>query len=138
MTLHSALEDLRATTLGAISGTLRKLEYLAGLRGPRGTYSHWGLARIHGELAASKALEEEHHSLISTVLGTPIQSLLQDVEAASQIEQISPVQYVAKLKEEPGLLPPNPGAGSAQHLSSVLDALLSLLRHRRGANRPVS
>src|ERR1700690_3234141 len=65
MTLNSALADLRATTLKAISGTLRKLQYLAGLRDAAGTYTHWGLARVHGELAATKALAEEHRSLVS-------------------------------------------------------------------------
>jgi hypothetical protein len=138
MTLHSALEDLRTTTLDAISGSLRKLEYLAGLRSARGTYDHWGLARVHGNQAAKKALEEAHHSLVSTVLATPIPLLLEDVEQSSQLERITPAQYVARLKQEPGLLPPNPGAGSREHLSSVLDALSSLIRNRRRANRPVS
>jgi hypothetical protein len=138
MTFHSALEDLRTTTLDAISGTLRKLEYLAGLRSSRGTYDHWGLARVHGESAAKKALEQEHRLLVSTVLATPIQLLLEDVDQSSHTEQITPTQYLARLQRDPRLLPPNPGAGSAQHFSSVLHALSSLVRNRRGANRPTS
>ena len=138
MTFHSALEDLRATTLDAISGSLRKLEYLAGLRGVRGTYDHWGLARVHGELAAKKAIEQEHHLLVSTVLATPIQLLLEDVEQSSRLERITPAQYLARLKRDPRLLPPNPGAGSEEHLSSVLDALSSLVRNRLGATHLVS
>ncbi len=138
MTLHSALEDLRCTTLDAISGSLRKLEYLAGLRGARGTYDHWGLARVHGQLAAAKAIEQEHRSLISSVLATPIQLLLEDVEQSSQLEQITPAQYVARLKRETWLLPSNPGPGSKEHFNSVLDALSSLTRNRLGANHLVS
>ena len=138
MTLHSALEDLRLTTLDAISGSLRKLEYLAGLRSTRGTYDHWGLVRMYGELAAKNALEQEHRSLVSTVLATPLQFLLEDVEQSSRVQQITPTQYLVRLKLEPGLLPPNPGAGSEEHLSSVLDALSSLLRNRRAANHLVS
>jgi hypothetical protein len=138
MTLHSALEDLRQTTLDAIAGSLRKLEYLAGLRSSRGTYDHWGLARVHGELAAKKALEQEHRLLVSTVLTTPIQVLLEDVKQSSQLEQMTPTQYLARLQRKPGLLPPNPGAGSEQHLSSVLHALSSLVRNRAGANRLIS
>jgi hypothetical protein len=138
MTLHSALEDLRNTTLDAISGSLRKLEYLAGLRTTGGTYDHWGLARVHGELAAKKALEEEHHLLISTVLATPIQLLLEDVEQFCRLERITPAQYLARLRRERRLLPPNPGAGSEEHLSSVLDALSSLIRNRRSANHLTS
>lgn len=138
MTFHSALEDLRATTLDAISGSLRKLEYLAGLRSSRGTYDHWGLARVHGESAANKVIEEEHRLLASTVLATPIQLLLEDVEQSSQLERVTPAQYVAKLERDPRLLPPNPGAGSEEHFSSVLHALSSLVRNRRGASRPTS
>jgi hypothetical protein len=138
MTFHSAREDLRAITLDAISGSLRKLEYLAGLRGTQGTYDHWGLARVHGELAAKKALEQEHRSVISTVLATPIQLLLEDVEQSSREEQISPSQYLARLKGGHGLLPPDAGAGSEEHLSSVLDALSSLVRNQVGATRPIS
>jgi len=36
MTLKSALEDLSRTTLEAVVGCLRKLEYLAGLHEPKG------------------------------------------------------------------------------------------------------
>jgi hypothetical protein len=138
MSLHSALEDLRSTTLDSMSGSLRKLEYLAGLRSARGTYDHWGLARVHGELAAKKAIEEEHHLLVSTVLATPLQLLLEEVERSSQLEQLTPTQYLARLKGEPGLLPANPGAGSEEHLSSVLDALSGLLRNRLAATHRVS
>ena len=138
MTLYSALEDLRKTTLDAVSGSLRKLQYLAGLRSGCGTYDHWGLARVHGELAAKRALEEEHHLLVSIVLSTPIQMLLIDVEKSSQLEQITPAQYVERLREDPQLLPPNPGAGSREHLNSVLDALSGLVRNRPGANHLIS
>jgi hypothetical protein len=126
MTLNSALEDLRATTLKAISGTLRKLQYLAGLQDAAGTYTHWGLARVHGELAATKALAEAHRSLVSTVLSTPIEGLIADVERCSELAGLPPQEFVEQLARGPSLLPPEPGAGAAQHLSSVLHALSSL------------
>ncbi len=132
------MEDLRTTTLDAISGSLRKLEYLAALRTLEGNYYHWGLARVHGELAAGKALEQEHRLVVSLVLATPIQLLLEDIEKSCRIDQMTPMQYLAKLKSEPGLLPPNPGAGSEEHLSSVLDALSSLVRDQQGATHLVS
>ena len=109
MTLHSALEDLRSTTLSAISGSLRKLEYLARLRDRRGHYDHWGLARVHGEFAAAKALEQEHRLTAATVLTTPIQAFLEDMEQSSRMEQMTPVQYLTRLKQDTELLPPNPG-----------------------------
>jgi hypothetical protein len=138
MTLHSVLEDLRITTLDSIPGSLRKLEYVAGLRTTRGNYYHWGLARVYGEEAAGKALEDEHRSLISAVLATPIKLLLEDVERSSHLDHITPTQYLARLKRDPGLVPPNPGAGSEAHLSSVLDALSSLVRNQQGATHLVS
>jgi hypothetical protein len=138
MSRNSALQDLRATTLRAISGTLRKLEYLAGLRDAQGTYTHWGLARVHGELAATRALEEEHRLLISKILSTPLQRLLADVEKSSELAGVTPPAYLEHLKKQTALLPPEPGGGSERHLNSVLEALSSLTKSRAGATRPTS
>src|SRR5271165_1702204 len=120
MTFHSALEDLRATTLKAVSGSLRKLEYLAGLRNSAGNYSHWGLARVHGELAANRALEQEHRLVVSKILSTPLQRLLADAEQASGHNGLSPADYVEGLLQRNRLLPAQPGAGAERHLNSVL------------------
>lgn len=138
MTLNSAREDLRATTLKAISGALRRLEYFAGLRNAKGTYDHWGLARVHGELAAENALEQEHRSLMSSILSTPIHRLLIDARHSSQATGTTPLTFLERLTNEPGLLPPDPGAGSARHLSSVLHALSGLAKVPPDAIRPVS
>src|SRR5262249_11251795 len=128
MTLNSALEDLRATTLIALSGTLRKLRYLAGLRDASGNYRHWGLERVHGEPAAAKAIGEEHRLLVSEVLSTPIHELLADVEENSQQDGVPVEVYVQKLSRDSKLLPPEPGPGTEKHLNSVLYALSSLTR----------
>lgn len=142
MTLNSALEDLRDTTLRALTGTLRKLRYLAGLRDESGNYQHWGLSRLHGEPAAAKAMVEEHRLLVSEVLATPIQQLLADVEESSLGDGVSAENYVDKLTHETGLLPPQPGPGTEKHLNSVLCALSSLTKtkaaEKPGANPPVS
>jgi len=140
MTLKSALEDLSQTTLGAISGCLRKLEYLGGLRKLRGEYWHWGFNKLHGEAAARKAFQEAHRTVVSEVLSTPLQTLLIDVESSSRNSGVNSEHFLASLdrkKEE--LLPSNPGAGSARHLSSVIHALLGLERSRNpNATHPVS
>jgi len=140
MTLKSALEDLSQTTLDAISGCFRKLEYLAGLRRVRGDYWHWGFSKVHGESTARRALLEAHRSTASDVLSTPLRALLYEVEASSAESGLDPAEYLENLKkQEESLLPPNPGAGSARHLSSVLFALLGLERNRRrNATRRVS
>ncbi len=137
MTLHSALEDLRSTTLSAISGIFRKLEYIAGLRNSKGDYGHWGLARVHGA-AAEKALEQEHRQIMTIVLTTPISVLLEDVQKSSEDEQLTPAQYLAKLEGQKALLPSNPAPGSERHLNSVLHALSALVTHQSDANRPIS
>jgi len=139
MTLKSAFEDLSQTTLEAISNCLGRLEYLGGLRKSRGDYSHWGFSKVHGELPAKKALREAHRSAVSEVLTTPLRRLLEDVEVSSEKSGIDPEQYLDGLmRKEEELLPKDPGAGSARHLSSVLHALLGLERNRRSASRRVS
>lgn len=137
MTLSSAVEDLRSTTLKTIQGGLRKLEYLAGLRAGGGTYTHWGLARVHGELAASKALAEEHQLVTSHVLSMPIRNLLEDLEESSQQAGMPAAAYVERLSGQgTSLLPSQLCSGAELHLSSVLRALSCLLKaHPPSANR---
>lgn len=132
MTLISALEDLSHTTLEAVAGCLRKLEYLAGLRAREGTYSHWGLGKVYGRTTANKALGTAHREVVSEVLSTPLGTLLEDVEKSSSLAGIAPERYLEDLAQRDGtLLPSDPGAGSARHLRSVLHALLGLERNRR-------
>jgi|SRR5580698_3169346 hypothetical protein len=138
MTLISALEDLQETTLRAIAGCLRKLEYVGGLRNQEGTYTHWGLVRVHGERTAEKALAEAHRELLSEVLSTPLRNLEQDAAESSELAGVPAKLYLERLTGRSSqLLPTNPGAGSARHLSSVLHALSSLLPHQTpGASPP--
>ena len=128
MTLYSALEDLQETTLRAFTGCLTKLEYLSGLRDKQGIYDHWGLTRVHGDLAAKRALTRAHRSLLSKVLAMPFRSLLEDARQSSAAAGVSPAAYAERLAAT-NLLPHEPGAGSARHLSSVLHALSSLLKN---------
>jgi hypothetical protein len=138
VTLKSALEDLSQTTLNAIAGCLRRLEYLAGLRSQGGEYVHWGFRKTYGRANAHKAIETAHHQAVSEVLSTPLGSLLQDVEISAAGVEVE--AYLEKLSEtSTGLLPKDPGPGSARHLSSVLHALLRLERNpERNATRQAS
>lgn len=134
MTFKSAFEDFRETTLQAISGCLRRLDYLSGLRARTKPeeYDHWGLARIYGDLQSQKALSEAHQSLISEVLSTPIPTLLMDAQNSSEMAGIPAATYLEKLRDRgEALLPVTPGAGSARHLNSVLSALSGLVKHRK-------
>ena len=140
MTLKSAFEDLSRTTLEALNGYLRKLEYLAGLRESKGDYSHWGFSKVYGEQPARKALTVAHRSAVSEVLSTPLRDLLEDAESACEREGVATEDYLRNLSQKPdALLPSEPGAGSARHLNSVLRALLGLERNReRNAIRRAS
>ena len=140
MTLKSALEDLSRTTLEALSGCLRRLEYLAGLRKPKGDYKHWGFSKVYGEISAKKALTSAHRAVVSEVLSTPLRNLEDDVLSSSHEAGMGPEQYLERLtRQQRELLPKDPGAGSARHLSSVLRALLGLQRAReRNATRRAS
>lgn len=132
MSLLSALEDLQTTTLTAIAGSLRRLEYLASLRKQDGSYSHWGLNRIYGEARARRALADAHRAQLSVILATPIRNLEKDVRESSDEAGLLPKAYLQRLlSDSTQLLPPNPGAGSSRHLSSVLHALSSLQRTRK-------
>jgi len=132
MTLFSAQEDLQATTLKAINGCLRRLEYVAGLRDKDGKCTHWGFVRIYGESAAARALTEVHNQELSRVLSTPIQKLETDLRMSSEQAGTSEINYLEGLsRRSVSLLPPAPGAGSERHLNSVLHALSSLQKVRR-------
>jgi hypothetical protein len=132
MTLKSAFEDLRETTLQAISGCLRKLEYVSSLRHKREDYVHWGLGRVYGDPQANKALTQAHRTLVSQVLSTPIRELVEDINLSSGVAGLPPSTYLERLRKRGvDLLPSSPGAGSARHLNSVLSALSGLLKNRR-------
>jgi hypothetical protein len=136
MTLFSALDDLRSTTLRAISGVLRRLEYLSGLKDKAGSYAHWGLAHVHGDPTAERAMAQAHREHVSRVLSTPIRELVQDVHLSSESADMVPSLYVERLRSQGvELLPPEPGAGAGRHLNSVLHALSILVKSPRGASR---
>ena len=127
MTLKSALQDLRETTLAAVSGLLAKLAYLGSLRRREGGYLHWGMALVHGEEASNRALKAAHSEVLSTVLRTPISALVEDLHQSSQDSHKTSGAYIEGMREQSSeLLPAPEDAASARHLNSVLIALSSL------------
>jgi hypothetical protein len=136
MPRHSAQQDLRDTSLKSIRGGLNKLQYLADLLDTNhSAYSHWGLARLHGEEAASRALAEEHRQLLATLLSTPLRKLLEDVQRCSEACGTTPELFLAKLQARKisSLLPPGSNPAAEQHLNSVLHALSALVKSPRAA-----
>jgi hypothetical protein len=131
MTLHSALEDLKNTTLSAVQGLLARLEYLSSLRHSDGSYHHWGLSRVHGEMAAQRAVEDAHRATVTGILRTPIDRLVRDAKLSSESRGTDTQSMLRDLSARlPEVLPGQPSAGSGRHLSSVLHALLSLTKRQ--------
>lgn len=139
MTLSSPLEDLQRLTLQAIAGSLRKLEYLAGLKDKAGRYAHWGFARVYGEVAADATMLKAHRAALSQTLSRPLRELKEEVESCGKDANVPAAVYLAQLTARTKtLLPADPGAGSLRHLSSVLHALSELEKYRTAvAIRPV-
>ena len=132
MTLKSVKEDLQARTLHAVSGLLGKFEYFTSLRQDDGSYSHWGLSRVHGEEAAQRALAEAHKNNLSQILRTSLRNLLEDARESSGHNGMEQQDFLQQLKDhEAESLPKDPSAGSRRHLSSVLHALSALVKARQ-------
>jgi hypothetical protein len=132
MTLKSVKEDLQARTLHAVSGLLGKFEYFTSLRQDDGTYSHWGLSRVYGEEATQRALAEAHKNNVSQILRTPLRDLLEDARESSGQSGMEQQHFLQQLRDhEAESLPKDASAGSRRHLSSVLHALLALVKARQ-------
>src|SRR5262249_33175948 len=140
MTLKSALQDVKETTLAAISGLLGKLAYLASLRRAHGKYEHWGLQTVHGAEASERALRSSHAEVLAGVLRTPIAELVQDVEDSRRESGTEAHAYVEAMREQfNDLLPAGKqDSPSANHLSSVLLALSKLKKDRARATQSIS
>ena len=140
MTLKSALQDVKETTLAAVSGLFGKLAYLASLRRAQGRYQHWGMELIHGAESSERALKTAHAEVVAGVLRTPLESLVEDLEHSSQPSGVAPYAYIERLREHFEDLLPDERTDSptASHLSSVLLALSALEKNRERSTRSIS
>lgn len=141
MTLKSALQDLKQTTLAAVTGLFGKLAYLASLRQKKEEgYQHWGMSHIYGRETSDKALAIAHGEVVTEVLRTPVHNLVEDLHDSCKPEGVPPQEYVEGLRQEfENLLPgAKKNSPSALHLSSVLVALSALEKNREGATRSTS
>lgn len=140
MTLKSALQDLKETTLAAVSGMLAKLAYLASLRRAQGHYEHWGMEVVHGAESSERALKTAHAEVAAGVLRMPMASLERDLEESSQWSGIAADTFVEQMRNRFADLQPGDGkdAPVATHLNSVLLALSQLQKNREHATRSTS
>jgi hypothetical protein len=142
MTLKSALQDLRETTLATVSGLLAKLAYLGSLRGAGGGYRHWGLSQVHGSESSERAMKTAHTEVLAEVLRTPLPSLVKDLRESSGNSGTSSGAYAEELRGQlQDLLPEErKNSPAASHLKSVLLALSSLEKNdeKSGENSDAS
>jgi hypothetical protein len=140
MTLKSAFEDLKSTTLAAVSGLLGKLAYVASLRREQGRYQHWGMETVYGAESTERALRSAHGEIVAAVLRTPLPELVEDLQESSVNSGVNARQYVEQMRGRlDDLLPSDrKGTPSASHLNSVLVALSSLQKNRGRSTRSTS
>ena len=140
MTLKSALQDVKETTLSAISGLLAKLSYLASLRRAHGRYQHWGMEVVHGPESSERALKSAHSEVVANILRTPLPSLEQDLKESSRDSGITAQEYAELLRLRLEELVPEgrQNAPASTHLNSVLLALSNLEKNRGRAIRSTS
>ncbi len=140
MTLRSALQDVKETTLAAVTGRLGKLTYLASLRRPRGGYEHWGMEAVYGLESAERALRTAHAEVVAAVLRAPLASLVKDLEESSRGSGVAAPAYLEQMRDRfEDLLPGGRNdSPAARHLNSVLVALLRLEKSRARATRSTS
>jgi len=132
MTLKSALQDVKETTLAAITGLFGRLAYLASLRRGHGHYEHWGMQLVHGVESSERALRTAHAEVVSGILRTPIESLERDLEKSSHDQGVRPRAYLKEMQEHfEDLLPgERKDSPAATHLNSVLVSLSKLEKNR--------
>jgi hypothetical protein len=134
MTLYSPLEDFMQRTVSQVPGLWAKLEYISSLRAEEGGYEHWGLARLFGNEAAQKAIEQAHRNLVLQMLRTPLSTLVEEAKKTAEQQKTALNVYVQELNSQSDrLLPVKLGGGSAKHFSSVLLALSCLVASPRSS-----
>jgi hypothetical protein len=140
MTLKSALQDVKETTLAAVSGLLGKLAYLASLRRGQGRYEHWGMEQVHGPDSTERALRTAHAEVVNGILRAPLESLVDDLDESSRGSGVAADSYIESMRERLDDLLPGERQDSpaASHLNSVLLALSSLAKNRGRATRSIS
>lgn len=140
MTLRSALQDVKETTLSALSGLWARLAYLASLRRAPGRYQHWGMELVHGQESSERALKTAHTEVMTSILRTPLPQLEQDLKEPSRDSGLGTQAYADKLRAHlEDLIPEGRQHSPAStHLNSVLLALSHLERNRGRAIRSTS
>ena len=122
MTLFFAYEDFVNRTLRHLEGTWERLAFVAGLRGEKGRYEHWGLEYTYGPKAASAAMTQAHTELFQKVLETPITTLHQEFPTEPKRTPAPP--------DTGRMIPEERNGCSPEHFRYVVSALNLLVESR--------
>jgi hypothetical protein len=137
MPLLTANRDI-VRTLEAVPGLWNKLHYLAKLR-EESTYGHWGLIKIHGEAAATEAIEGVHQILVTEILRRSIPELVEELDRFCKEQGDEPLHLIAELVMRGELsLPPGTAKTPSKHFSYVMSVVSNLLKARRLSIRPTA
>lgn len=140
MTLKSALQDVKETTLAAIKGLLGKLAYLASLRDGRGRYEHWGIESVYGAETSERAFKTAHAEILAGVLRAPLAALVDDLEESRRASGVTASNYITQMRRSfVSLLPgERKDVPTVRHLNSVLVALSYLEKNQGRAIQSIS
>lgn len=122
MTLFSAYEDFVNRTLGPLEGTWERLVFVAGLRGEKDRYEHWGLEYTYGPKAARAAITQAHTEFFQKVMETPITTLHQEFTTELKRTPVPP--------DTGRMIPEERNGCSPEHFRYVMSALNLLAESR--------
>jgi hypothetical protein len=95
---------------------------------------------VHGAESAERALRTAHTEIVTGILRTPMESLLEDLQESSRGTGLDAKLYIEGMRDRfEDLLPgERQDSAAATHLNSVLLALSTLEKHRARATRSTS
>ena len=140
MGIQAAIADLKKRTLPGLPGDIARLVYLAATRDYNsGRYYHEGLAHIHTQEFAARALQECHNDVFQDLVRSSIEDLLGQFElyvssGCAQADEF--IDFWEKIEPYRVAIPLTSDPISAQLFNSNVKIALAILRHR--ANNPRS
>lgn len=135
MRLLSAHEDFVERTMGAVHGTLEKLEFFSGIRSSAEEYHHWGMERTYGRECAQDAIRKAHTTAFVAELSTPLSDLWAELVSAAESQGTDMLESAQAILAAPGVVPQELGGGSRAHHHYVLTSLFLLARTRALTSR---
>ena len=131
MKLLNATDDFLSRSLGTLRGFFDRLEYIAELRQPDGSYAHWGLSREYGQSAAQLAIKDAHQFNFRLTLRQPCATLCDEVQISAKDRNTDLQSYFAELSEQSErMITPAAGMAQSKHFHFILLVQKNLAKFR--------